>query len=140
MTHRLFWNDESGFPFIIGRKFTIRRDGIVDVSLSFDIAGNDSVCMTAYQKFTFITGGVMKTVATGDTVTLPMGKDVFIVSTCDPHHMHKFCVSNDPLREASLPIWNLRWSAKPKPPLPPLPPQVESCKPKRRKVCEFHMY
>ena len=100
MPHRLFWNDESGFPFIIGRKFTISRDGIVDVSLSFDIAGNDSVCMTAYQKFTFITGGAMQTVTTGDTVTLPKGKDVFIVSTCDPHHMHKFCVSNDSLEKA----------------------------------------
>jgi hypothetical protein len=71
-----------------------------------------------------------------------MGKDVFIVSTYDPHHMHKFCVSNDSLEKAkaSLPNWNLRWSAKPKPSLPPLPAQVKSRKPKRRKVCEFHMY
>ena len=123
MSHHLFWNG-SKCRFIPGRKFTIRRDGVVDVSLSFAIAGNDSVCMTAYRRLTFIHGGIVQTVATDDTVTLPMDKNVFIVSTCDPHHMHKFRVSKRTLGEAPRTSWNLRWAAPPKPPLTP----------KRRKV------
>jgi hypothetical protein len=130
----MFLNDSKCF-FIDGRGFTIRYNNVVDVSLSFEIVGNDRVCMTPYHPLTFITGGIMHTAPEGDKITLPVDRDVFLVSTSNPDRIHKLRVAK---RRPPRGIQNLRWDgpAAARAPAPPPPPKPE---PKRRKLREFHM-
>ena len=103
--------------FFNGRRFNIRCDDDLEVALSFTIVGNDCMCMEAYDPLTFITGGIMRTVSKGTKVTLPVDKDVYLVSMSNPDRIHKMRISNTiTTAEAPKPHYNMTICAPDKPP------------------------
>jgi hypothetical protein len=118
MRYKIYWNDSRITLFPNGRRFNIFADGILDVALSFTIVGIDSMCMEAYEPLTFITGGIMRTVSKGTKVTLPVDKDVYLVSMSNPDRIHKMRISNTiTTDETPKPHYNLRICAPDKPPV-----------------------
>lgn len=162
MSYDMFWNDEKCCPFIHGRRFTIRTDDVVDVSVSFEGVGNDHMIMTTYLPLSFVSGGVMHTAAEGDKVTLPLNKDVVLVSISDPYRMHTMRIKKRPTLKRPNPssapavsvVRNLRWHQDPVRAKARAEARAAEAaakaaaaaeakvtrKPKRRKLREFHMY
>lgn len=126
MSYDMFWNDGKCNFFIHGRRFTILTDDVVDVSVSFEGVGNDHMIMTTYLPLSFVSGGVMHAAAEGDKVTLPLNKDVVLVSISNPYRMHTMRIEKRPTPSSapekrptpsSAPavsaVLNLRWHQDP---------------------------
>ena len=117
MRYKIYWNDSRITLFPNGRRFNISADGDLEAALSFTIVGIDSMCMEAYEPLTFITGGIMRTVSKGTKVTLPVDKDVYLVSMSNPDRIHKMRISNTiTTAKAPKPHYNMTICAMDKPP------------------------
>lgn len=138
----MFWNDEKCCFFRNGRRFTLRTDDVVDVSISFEAVGNYHMIMTTYLPFSFVSGGVMHTAAEGDKFTLPLDRDVVLVSVSDPYRMHTMRIAKrapPSLAPAVRTRLNMRWHRDPVRAKPRAEATKAKAEPKRRKLREFHM-